>query len=90
MQFLKQLLLTAIGLLVVAGAIAQQTNDDTEQLRIAALEALISAPADRALPIVSKVLKGDYSIDLKSRALFVLRMSFTLNLIFSFPLAKDF
>jgi HEAT repeat protein len=72
MHFLKQLLLTAIGLLVVAGATAQQTNDDTEQLRIAALEALISAPADRALPIVSKVLKGDYSNELKSRALFVL------------------
>ena len=72
MHFLKQLLLTAIGLSVVAGAAAQQTSNDSEQLKIAALEALISAPPDRALPIVSKVLKGDFSDDLKSRALFVL------------------
>lgn len=72
MHLLKHITLTAIGIMMVAGVEAQQANDDTEQLRIAALEALITAPADRALPIVTKVLNGDYSDDLKSRALFIL------------------
>jgi HEAT repeat protein len=72
MHFLKRTTLIALGLLMTAGAAAQKTNDDSEQLKIAALEALISAPAERALPIVSKVLNGDFSNDLKSRALFVL------------------
>lgn len=72
MHLLKHITLAAIGIMMVAGVEAQQANDDAEQLRIAALEALISAPADRALPIVTKVLNGDFSDDLKSRALFVL------------------
>jgi HEAT repeat protein len=72
MRLLKHLALTAIGVMTVAGVAAQQTSDDAEQLKIAALEALITAPADRALPIVTKVLNGDYSDGLKSRALFVL------------------
>jgi HEAT repeat protein len=72
MHLLKHIALTAIGIMTVAGVAAQQANDDAEQLKIAALEALITAPADRALPIVSKVLNGDYSDGLKSRALFVL------------------
>jgi hypothetical protein len=68
MHFLKRTTLIALGLLMTAGAAAQKTNDDSEQLKIAALEALISAPAERALPIVSKVLNGDFSNDLKSHS----------------------
>lgn len=45
---------------------------DTEQLKIAALEALISAPPDKALPIVTKVLRGRGSDELKESALFIL------------------
>jgi HEAT repeat protein len=53
-----------------ATAIAQ--TDEDEQLKIAALEALVSAPTERALPIAQKVLEGDGSDELKSRAMFVL------------------
>ena len=56
-------------------AFASQTfaqTDDTEALKIAALEALISAPPERALPLAVKVLQGDHSDEVKSRALFVL------------------
>ncbi len=47
-------------------------TDDAEALKIAALEALISAPAERALPLAVKALQGDHSDEVKSRALFVL------------------
>lgn len=69
---------TAVILLAAAGtSVMAQTDDapagrDAEQLKIAAMEALISAPPDRALPIVTKVLKGDGSDELKERALFIL------------------
>ncbi len=36
------------------------------------MEALIYAPADKAIPLVNKVLAGEYSVELKERALFVL------------------
>ena len=36
------------------------------------MEALISAPPERALPLVNKVLAGNNSIELKERALFIL------------------
>jgi hypothetical protein len=51
-----QLALCAALLLLATGSLAQ--TDDTESLRMAALEALISAPPERALPIVDKVLAG--------------------------------
>jgi HEAT repeat protein len=51
-------------------ALAQ--SDDAEELKLAALEALISAPPERALPLVAKVLQGDHSDDVKERALFIL------------------
>jgi HEAT repeat protein len=50
--------------------IAQQ--GENEELKIAALEALISAPPERAMPIVQRVLAGDDSDEIKARALFVL------------------
>ena len=49
-----------------------ESDDDKEQLKLAALEALMSAPPERALPIVTKVLNGNHSDEVKSRALFVL------------------
>ena len=51
---------------------ASGAQDDAEELKIAALEALISAPPERALPIVQKVLNGTDSDEIKSRALFIL------------------
>lgn len=68
-DFLK--LLLASALLCAAGACFAQTSDN-EELKIAALEALISAPPERALLIVTKVLNGNDSDEIKSRALFIL------------------
>ena len=49
-----------------------EVEDPNEVLKIAALEALISAPPERALPLVIKVLDADNTNDVKERALFVL------------------
>lgn len=59
----------------LAPALAFADDDepgDTERLKVAAIEALISAPPQRALPIVTRVLQGDDSDDIKEKALFVL------------------
>ena len=66
----RKLILAA--LIVSIGASAGAQTDDSERLKSSALEALMSAPPERALPIVSKVLSGDSSPSLKKRALFVL------------------
>ena len=50
----------------------QATQSDKEELKIAALEGLLSAPSERALPLVRKVLDGDSSSSVKRKALFVL------------------
>lgn len=52
-------------------ALAGETSD-ADELKIAALEALMSAPPERALPIVSKVLRADHSDEVKESALFIL------------------
>lgn len=64
--------------ILIAGLLAlsvqaqnSDADDDAEELRIAAVEALISAPPDRAMPIVSRVLRGDDSDDVKEAALFI-------------------
>lgn len=80
MHLLKILCVTAIAALAAAGAAAQtagKNTDDAEQLRITALEALASAPPEKALPIAEKVLRGDYSDALKKRALFILSQAET-------------
>jgi HEAT repeat protein len=59
-----------LTLAVAAPAVGQ--DGDAEQLKIAALEALIAAPPDRALPLAEKALSGDNSVEVKRRALFVL------------------
>ena len=67
-------LLVTVSLVFYAGnSIAQSdTADDVEELKIAALEALIMAPPERALPLVRKVLEGDNSDEMKESALFIL------------------
>lgn len=59
-------------LIALSASIAFAQTDDAEALKVTALEALIAAPPERAVPIVRKVLDGDGSDELKSRALFVL------------------
>ena len=63
---------TVIAALIFLTWSAAVAQTDDEQLNVAALEALISAPPERALPIARKVLEGSGSDELKSRALFVL------------------
>ncbi len=69
-------LLLALALLTAGAGYAQTTDDgktaESEQLKLAALGALIASPDERALPIVVKVINGNNSDEVKSRALFVL------------------
>ena len=57
------------GLIVTA---AHAQDDDAEQLRMTAMEALMSAPPEKAIPIASRVLQSNHDDALKSRALFIL------------------
>jgi len=76
MHFLPRLALLSIAALMATASFAQSgdtnTISESEQLKIAALEALISAPPDRALPLVQKVLSSNNSDEVKTRALFIL------------------
>jgi HEAT repeat protein len=70
MALFRKFILASLIVSISSLSIAQ--TDEKEALKISALEALISAPPERALPIVTKVLDSDSSADLKERALFVL------------------
>jgi len=73
MHTFNKLVFIALLLFVAGTSIAQtDTTEAVEELKLTALEALISAPADRALPLVMKVLTGNSSDEVKERALFVL------------------
>lgn len=50
----------------------QSAPTEQEQLAIAALEGLMAAPAERALPLLKRVLEGQQTDLVKMRALFVL------------------
>jgi len=71
-----KLIFTLLALAATNSSLAQsddsQSMDSAEELKLAALEALIAAPPERALPLASKVLAGNHSDEVKSRALFVL------------------
>ena len=72
MQMLTRLSVTAF-LVLSTGVCLAQSDEDAEELKIAALEALISAPSERAYPMVARVLQDpDNSDEVKERALFVL------------------
>ena len=71
MKTLAKLVFVVTTLLLTATGTAQSPNDGDE-LKMAAMEALMSAPASRSLPLVKKVLAGDHSNELKERALFIL------------------
>ena len=66
----KFILVTAVMLLStpsIAQSDVSEVSDVSEELKLAALEALIAAPADKALPLVSKVLEGNHSNEETSR-----------------------
>ncbi|MFK8030479.1 MAG: hypothetical protein AB8G18_09590 [Gammaproteobacteria bacterium] len=48
------------------------SQEDVDGLKIAALEGLMSAPPERSLPLVRRVLQGNSSTSVKRKALFVL------------------
>jgi HEAT repeat protein len=50
----------------------ERAPTEEEQLALAAMEGLIAQPAERALPIIKKVLAGQQSTLVKQRAMFVL------------------
>lgn len=69
MTYIPKILLATLMLAFANTAWAQS---DDEELKLAALEALMSAPPERALPIATRVLRGDGSDELKEGALFVI------------------
>jgi HEAT repeat protein len=70
MKTLAKLLLITLTLLLAAPGVSQA--DDNDELKLAAIEALITAPDDKALPLVIKVLGGNHSDEVKEAALFIL------------------
>ena len=72
MKTLTKTLLFVLMLTSPVVAWSQDADRDREELQMAAVEALITAPPERALPLAKKVLNGNYSYDIKERALFIL------------------
>ena len=72
MNNVSKIVLGAALLLLATGSAAQTETSDRDDLRMTALEALITAPPERAFPIVDKVLSGNHNMELKERALFIL------------------
>jgi HEAT repeat protein len=70
MKTLAKLILLTSTLLFAAPGLAP--SDVSDELKLAAVEALITAPDDRALPLVTKVLEGNHSNEIKEAALFIL------------------
>lgn len=68
MRFLLTLL---VAFAITTPAFAQSPKEN-EELAMAALEGLMNQPAERALPIIKKVLAGSHTTNIKRRALFVL------------------
>ncbi len=63
-----------IALLLASSATfaAQRAVTEQEELALAAMEGLMAQPAERALPIIKRVLAGSQTTLVKKRALFVL------------------
>ena len=74
MRTYTKLILIFFALTVANSVLAQSGDDvrDDEALKMVALEALMSAPSERALPIVIRVLEGTGSDEMKEAALFIL------------------
>lgn len=61
--------------LIGAKPAASKAGDDADALAEIAIDGLLSAPPERATPLLQKVLAGNYSTRAKKRALFVLSQS---------------
>jgi HEAT repeat protein len=74
MRNYTRLILIFFALIAANSAVGQDGDDirDDEALKMVALEALMAAPSERALPIVIRVLEGNGSDEMKESALFIL------------------
>ena len=79
MRTRSKTIVALLALIAMSASLAQAAvseletvSDESEALKIAALEALIAAPPERALPLVTKVLNSNNTTEVKERALFVL------------------
>jgi HEAT repeat protein len=79
MKTLAKIILLTSALFLAAPGLAQSDVNDVsdvrsvnDELKLAAIEALITAPDDRALPLVTKVLAGNHSDEVKEAAMFIL------------------
>lgn len=82
MYYRSRIIFILLALFATGTGVAQTSVSDVtdvtdvtrekEELKLAALEALMMAPSERALPIVKKVLQGNNSDELKEGALFIL------------------
>ena len=70
MKTLAKIVLLTSALLLASTGLAQTADND--DLKLAAIEALITAPDERALPLVTKVLEGNHSTEVKEAAMFIL------------------
>ncbi len=68
---MRFLLTLRVAFAITTPAFAQSPKEN-EELAMAALEGLMAQPAERALPIIKKVLAGNQTTNVKRRALFVL------------------
>ncbi len=69
----KSFIVTVVVLLLSTTVHAQNDDaDDRDELRMIALEALMSAPPEFALPRVKRILEQDNSDEIKESALFIL------------------
>ncbi len=69
------LLVSALALPLSLVAVGVYPQVDEEFFKVAAIEALMTAPPEKSVPILKEFLAGDNSDGLKSRALFVLAQS---------------
>jgi HEAT repeat protein len=76
MTIRSRFIIATLAILAVSTSFAQsevsEVEDPNEVLKVAALNALMSAPPEKALPLVIKVLDADNTDEVKERALFVL------------------
>ena len=73
MKLLTNMVLIIAACCITAPAAAQSSEaGSNDELKLAAVEALITAPPNRALPLVKKVLSGNNSAEVKEAALFIL------------------
>jgi hypothetical protein len=73
-KFFSITLAAGLALSLLAGPVLAQSgkSNDKDELKLAAIEALMAAPEDKAMPVLLRIMTSNNSVEIKSRALFVL------------------